>query len=37
MKSQATDLGAGVHVLEDSQLLVGIHLDQVLSKINVDF
>jgi hypothetical protein len=37
LKSLATDLGAGVHVLEDGQLLVGIHLDQVLSKINDDF
>ncbi len=37
IKSLATDLGAGVHVLEDGQLLVRIHLDKVLSKINDDF
>jgi hypothetical protein len=37
LKSLSTDLGAGVHVLEDGQLLVRIHLDQVLSKINDEF
>jgi hypothetical protein len=37
IKFLATDLGAGVHMLEDGQLFVRIHLDQVLSKMNDDF